>query len=93
MKALIALAAGLVVASALPSQGQTLTWNLGGSGGYAGSNGNTISFTESGVNVTASAWSYTKGSSDTAFESGKLGQWGPGLGVVNREESNSSPWH
>ncbi|QTN31006.1 PEP-CTERM sorting domain-containing protein [Akkermansiaceae bacterium] len=93
MKALIALAAALVVASAMSSQGQTLTWNLGGSAGYGSSNGNSLSFTQSGVKVTASAWSYTKGSSNNALESAKLGQWSPGLGVVNREENNSSPWH
>ncbi len=73
MKILIALAAALVVASTLPSAGQT-TWDFGGNGGYASSNGNTISVTEDGVKATASAWSYTKGS-NTAFETGKLGQW------------------
>ena len=93
MKILIALTAALAVVTTLPSAGQTLSWNLGGNAGYGGSNGNTLSFTQSGVKVTASAWSYTKGSSDTAFESGKLGQWSPGLGVVNREENNSSPEH
>lgn len=93
MKALLALAAALVVASSMSSNGQTLTWNLGGSAGYGSTNGNTLSFTQSGVKVTASAWGYTKGSGNTALESAKLGQWSPGLGVVNREESNSSPWH
>lgn len=94
MKALIALTAGLVVASSLVSHGQTVTWNLGGSAGYGSSNGNTLSFTQSGVKVTASAWGYTKGSGNTAFESGKLGQWNPqGLGVVNRDEKSESPWH
>lgn len=93
MKTLIALTAGLVVVSSLASQGQTVTWNLGGGAGYASSNGTTLSFTQNGVKVTASAWGYTKGSGNTAFESGKLGQWSPGIGVVNRDESNSSPWH
>jgi MprA protease rhombosortase-interaction domain-containing protein len=93
MKTLIALTAGFVVASSLVSNAQTVTWNLGGGMGYAASNGTTLSFTQSGVKVTASAWGYTKGSGNTAFENAKLGQWSPGLGVVNRDESNSSPWH
>ena len=94
MKTLLALTAALVVISSLASQGQTVTWSLGGSAGYASSNGNTLSFTQSGVKVTASAWGYTKGSGNTAFESGKLGQWDPqGLGVVNRDEKSESPWH
>lgn len=93
MKILLALTAGLVVASSSPIFGQSITWDLGGSGGYASSNGNTISVTQNGVKVTASAWGYTKGSSNTAFESGKLGQWSPGLGIVNRDENNSSPYH
>lgn len=92
MKAQIALAAGIVVATTLPSLAQT-TWDFGGNAGYGSSNGNTISVLSDGVKVTASAWSYTKGSSNNALESAKLGQWGPGLGVVNREEKNSSPWH
>jgi len=92
MKTLIALAAGLVVISSLPSMGQSLTWNLGGSGGV-GTTGSSLSFTQSGVKVTASAWSYTKGSSNTALEASKLGQYSPGLGVVNNEEDGSSPWH
>ncbi len=72
--------------------GQSLTWNLGGSGGV-GTTGSSLSFTQSGVKVTASAWSYTKGSSNTALEASKLGQYSPGLGVVNNEEDGSSPWH
>jgi hypothetical protein len=92
MKALIALA-GIVVISSLPLAAQSITWNLGGSAGYGSSNGNTLSFTQDGLKVTASAWSYTKNSGNTALESAKLGQWSPGLGVVNREENNSSPWH
>lgn len=92
MKTLIALAAGLVVASSLSSHGQSLTWNLGGSGGL-GSTGATKSFTASGVKVTVSAWSYTKTSSNTSLEAARLGQYSPGLGVTNNEEDGSSPWH
>lgn len=100
MKTLIALTASFVVASSLASHGQSVTWNLGGNAdgksgtvGYGLSSGQTLSFTNSGVKVTASAWSYTKGSSNSALEASKLGQWSPGLGVINNEESNSSPWH
>ncbi len=92
MKTLIALTAGLVVATSLISQGQSVTWNLGGSGGLT-STGVTRSFTVSGVKVTVGAWSYTKGSSNTALEASKLGQYSPGLGVTNNEEDGSSPWH
>lgn len=101
MKILIALTAGLVVASSLASHGQTVTWNLGvaadgktATTGSGLSSGQTLSFTISGVKVTASAWSYTKGSSNTSLESSKLGQYNPnGLGVINNEEDNTSPWH
>lgn len=93
MKSLIALTAGLVVVSSMVSNGQSVTWNLGGGAGYASGNGTTLSFTQSGVKVTASAWGYTKGSGNTAFESGKISQWSPGLGVTNRDESDGSPQH
>lgn len=92
MKTLIALAAGLVVASSLPLAGQSLTWNLGGSGGV-GATGAKLTFTQSGVKVTASAWSYTRNNANDALEASKLGQYSPGIGVVNNEEDGSSPWH
>lgn len=94
MRTIIALTAGLAVASSLPLAAQSITWDLAGNAGYGLSNGQSLSFTTNGTKVTASAWSYTKGSSDNALESAKLTQWNPnGLGVVNREENNSSPWH
>jgi hypothetical protein len=94
MKTLIALTAGLVVASSLPLAAQSITWDLAGHAGYSLSNGQSLAFNQGGTKVTASAWSYTKGSSNNALENAKLTQWNPqGLGVVNREESNSSPWH
>ncbi len=92
MKTLFALAAAIVVASTLPTFGQSITWNLGGSGGL-GSTGGTRSFTQSSIKVTASAWSYTKTSSNNALEASKLGQYSPGIGVTNNEEDGSSPWH
>ena len=95
MKVLIALAAAIVVATTISSNGQSLSWNLGGNAGYGSTNGNTLTFTSNGVNVTASAWGYTKGTGSygTALQNAKLGQWSPGLGVVNRDENNSSPFH
>ena len=93
MKTLIALATSLVVASAVSSQGQNIDWNLTGSAGFGSTNGNTLSFTQDGVEVTAGAWGYTKGSDDTAFESAKLGQFSTGLGSVNRDEGSSDPSH
>ncbi len=91
MKKLIALATCLVVASAVSSQGQSITWNLTGNAGLNGvSFGNTKSFTQSGVKVTASAWGYTKGSGNTAFETSELGQYSTGLGSLNRDEPNDN---
>jgi hypothetical protein len=77
------------------SNGQNLvTWDLTGSGG-SGSFGNVRTFTEDGYAVAATAWSYSKGSSNTAFENAALGQWSLGLGVANRDEGVSvgSPEH
>lgn len=93
MKSMIALAAGLFAAGTLPSVGQSLTWNLSGNGGY-GSLGNSLSFTEGGVTVKATAWGYTKTDSDNAFEAARLNQYSPtGLGVSNKHEDSSSPGH
>lgn len=92
MKTLFALAAGLVVASSLPTMGQSVTWNLTGND-TLGSTGGSKSFTSGGVKVTATAWSYTKGSSNSSLEAAKLGYYIPGLGVVNNEEDGSVPSH
>ena len=92
MKTLVALAAGIVVASSLPVMGQTLTWNLGGST-HVTPTGGSLSYTVSGVKVTTTAWSYTKTSSNNAFEASRLGRYSPGLGVINNEEDTSAPWH
>lgn len=92
MKTLGALAAGLMAAACLPASGQTLAFDLTGSGG-TGSTGNTLVFTQSGLTVKASAWGYTYGPSDNALEKAKLGQWDTGLGVTNASEDGSSPGH
>ncbi len=92
MKILIALAAGLVVASSLPSFGQNLNFDLTGNGGLQGS-GNSLTFTSNGVTATATAYSYTR-NDDTSFEKSQLGRYGSsGLGVTNKFEDGSSPEH
>jgi len=92
MKTLTTFATGIVALLATPSQAQNIHFNLTGSGGH-GSVGNTIDFSSFGVNLTASAWSYTKGNPDAAFEASKLSQYSIGLGVINKEENGSSPYH
>ncbi len=96
MKSLIALSSALIAASTLSSSGQNLNFALGGNAGDNVSNGNKISFTNNGVKVTASAWGYTKDSGNTAFQNAKLTQYGPGLGILNRDEvsrGENSPFH
>ena len=93
MKTIAARAAGLIVAASLTATAQTsLNWNLAGSGG-TGTIGNSKTFTTDGVMLRATAWGYTKGSSDNAFEAARLGQWSAGLGVTNVHEDGSSPYH
>ncbi len=73
-----------------------VTWSFTGSQGGSmgeGSYGNTRSFISDGVTVTASAWGYTYGSSDSALESAALGRWSTGLGACNRSESCGDPNH
>jgi MYXO-CTERM domain-containing protein len=93
MKTSAAYAAGLLLAVCLPATAQnSLNWDLTGSGG-TGTIGNSRSFTTDGVTVRATAWSFTKGSADIAFEAARLGQWSGGLGVTNVQEDGSSPFH
>lgn len=89
MKLLIALAAALVVVTAL-SNGQSLSFDLTG-GSVVDSS--TRTFTSNGVTATATALSYTGGNNEF-FEVSKLGQYGSaGLGVTNKHEDGSSPGH
>lgn len=93
MKTSAAYAAGLMLAVSLTASAQnSLNWELAGSGG-TGTIGNSRSFTTDGVTVRATAWSFTKGSLDNAFEAARLGQWSGGLGVTNVHEDGSSPYH
>ena len=55
-----------------------------------GSWGNLRTFEDGGITVTASAWGYTQGRYDNAFQTGALGQWDTGLGVCNRDEGSAS---
>ncbi len=61
------------------------TLNLAGSAGNPASFGNTLTFSQNGLTVTASAWGYT-GSAGTLFENAGLGQYSTGLGVSDRGE-------
>lgn len=79
----VALFAGISSASAVFT-----TINLTGAGGDATSFGNTRTFTQGGLTVTASAWGYT-GAAATVFETAGLGQYSTGLGVGDRSEGLS----
>lgn len=94
MKTTLVVAASLASWLVVSANAQSLNWSLTGSAGD-GSFGNSLTFTQSGVTVKATAWGYTYGASDTAFESAALGQWSVGLGVADRAEgaSASSPAH
>jgi hypothetical protein len=92
---LVAGTAALIPASA---SADPVTWSFTGTqgGSYGtGSFGNTRTFTQGGVTVTASAWGYTWGSSDNALQAGALGRWSTGLGVCNVNEGSGcgSPTH
>lgn len=91
MKLLIALAAALVVATTMASNGQDLSYNLTGNNSLL-STGSTRTYTSNGVTMTASAWSYT-GSNRTKFEAARLGRYSTGIGVTNRFEDGSAPGH
>ena len=76
----IAIFAGIASANAAFT-----TLNLTGAAGDATSFGNTLTFSQNGLTVTASAWAYT-GSTGTLFENAGLGQYSTGLGVSDRSE-------
>ncbi|MFD0895974.1 hypothetical protein KBB96_08510 [Luteolibacter ambystomatis] len=92
MKAVAALAAGLLAVACLPASAQSLTWNLTGSAGILDA-GDKLIFTKNNVTVTADAWGYTRGSSDNALEAAALGQWNVGMGVVSGTEDPAGVDH
>jgi hypothetical protein len=84
-----------VAMSAVPASA-AITWDftsgLTQGAVNAGTYGNTRYETDGGVKVTASAWSNTVGSANTAIDSAYLGFYsGNGLGVTNRDGSSSCP--
>lgn len=85
MKTTVLVASAFASWLAVSASGQSVTWNLAGSGGE-GSFGNSRTFVRDGYSVKATAWAYTYGSSDSALESAALGQWSTGLGVIDRAE-------
>jgi hypothetical protein len=95
MKTTLVVAASLASWLAVAASGQSLTWNLVGSAGSSSTYGNSLTFTQSGVTVKATAWGYTYGSTDNALETAALGQWSLGLGVADKSEgaNASSPAH
>lgn len=82
-----ALAGALLMVSG-PAMAETLTFDwtsntVSGSGRYVDYNG---------VRITATAWAYTNGASDNAFEAASLGSY-PNLGVCNTTEACVNPEH
>ena len=92
-KQLVRLMAGtalVLAASIAPASAATITFDFTGSGG-AGSIGNTRTFTQGGITITATAWSY-----GTSFQPSAVGQYSHGLGVCSSSELSagcSSPTH
>lgn len=82
---LTSLLAAAAVLGTAQAQTLDLDYNLGGNGG-AGSFGNTRTFEDDGVTLSATAWGYTFGSNDNAFQDAAVGRWGTGLGVIDRNE-------
>ena len=84
---------------ATPAEADTITWNLTGTGVNQGGSdwGNAWTFTDpgSGISVTATAWGYTYGASNNAFEKAQLGKWSTGLGVCDQAEGKgcNDPTH
>lgn len=73
----------LTVGLATTSTAQTISFT-GGSSATKGTDGNVRSFSNGGVQVKASAWSYD----GNTLEKGYLGHYSTGLGVTNNDEGN-----
>ncbi|MCZ4304665.1 PEP-CTERM sorting domain-containing protein [Zoogloeaceae bacterium G21618-S1] len=83
------LAAGLM--AALPAMAATTTWTFDGGSNTSGTYGNVRTFSAGGVQVQASAWANTVGSSNTNVENAYLASYGSsGLGVRNRDADNGT---
>lgn len=92
---LTALSTALVLGVAGTASAASLSFNLTGASSGTAAYGNTETFTNNGVTVTASAWGYTFGAGDSALEKAWLGKYSPGLGVCDQNEglNCSSPSH
>ncbi len=92
MKAKIFSIAALVLA-AFSANAALVPVTLSGSTVWGSDYGNTFTYTEGGVTVTASAWSLT--SAGGTFQSSQLNRFDTGLGVCDRSEGKrcDSPQH
>ncbi len=88
MKSMLVVAGFVTAAPAMAATTWTFSDKNEGSG-----NDNTLTYAAGGVDVTASAWSNTSsassGPSNTLLNTAHLGSYGGGLGVRNRDNSNS----
>jgi uncharacterized protein (TIGR03382 family) len=87
-----ALAICACIALATPAFSQNVEWDTVGPN-QSGSFGNTLNFYSENKNLSVSSWGYTKGSSDTAFETARGSQYTIGMGVSNADETTSNPDH
>jgi hypothetical protein len=76
-------AALIATVCAAPVSAAPVTFDFTGSNDQ-GSVGNTRTFTNGGITVTATAWSYL-----SSFQPGALGRWNQGLGVCGQSELSS----
>jgi hypothetical protein len=88
LTAAMVLSAGLAMADPITYNWTTSNPNVvGGQGSF----GNSRVLEVGGVKVTATAWAYTYGSSNNAFQAAALGAWSHGLGVCNANEDTTPP--
>ena len=85
-KSLITAAAVAVVAIAAPAAASTTISFTGGSSGTDGTDGNIRPFSNGGVSVQVSGWSYD----GNTLENSWLGRYSQGLGVTNNDEGNGT---
>ncbi|MCB1940073.1 MAG: hypothetical protein KDE64_12865, partial [Rhodocyclaceae bacterium] len=95
---IVALASAGVLTAAPTMAASTWTFTNGSNSGGS-NNGNVRTYSSDGVQVQATAWANTGGSSNTVLEDAYLAQYSTGLGVHNRDAGNgdsgegSSPEH
>ncbi|MBT0963514.1 exosortase-dependent surface protein XDP1 [Denitromonas iodatirespirans] len=79
------IAAGLMIA--MPAMAAT-AWTFAGGSNSSNTYGNVRTYSSDGVQVQATAWANTGGSSNTLLENAYLGSYTGGLGVGNRDADN-----